>query len=262
MITPNPKTEAPAPKCYLRRNIYASKDSPYRNWESSFWPKCLTITNWAQAETQIAVWNKETKQVGMGVSGWEYKLPLHCEKCYKVVSETFTVANLCGECQMKAPIKLKQFSFTGKLLEEGKTSSKTVTVGTPHKEGDIWALAKASAPMGSQQWAYQGSAKTPYIVTSYTTKRDGATTPNGWACSCPNFTRNVPRTPCKHILNVMLSIGTNVPQASAKLANVDDKKLAEFEKWQREQAALKKGASKPTAGAKLNLFGTTTRKFR
>jgi hypothetical protein len=131
------------------------------------------------------------------------------------------------------------------------------------KVGDIWELPKSNSPMWTQQWGYQGSAKAPYIIS----RRDeghanGSTTNDGWACSCMSFTRNTPRTPCKHILNVIVKYSLGVVKtATAKMANVDDAKLKEFEKWQREQAALKAG-NNPTAGAKLNLFGATTRKFR
>jgi predicted nucleic acid-binding Zn finger protein len=86
-------------------------------------------------------------------------------------------------------------------------------------------------------------------------------TDEGWACSCPNFTRHTPRTDCKHILNIKLKEGLGVPKAQTKLANVAEKTLKEFEQWQREKAARKAGPA--TAGdAKLNLFGSTGRKFR
>jgi len=145
---------------------------------------------------------------------------------------------------------------TGKPILLVKPSPELV-----RKQGDIWVLNKANAPFNSKQWAYQGSAKTPYVITHYISKKDGATTEDGWACSCMSFTRNTPRTPCKHILNVMLK--ENVPgvnKASAKMANVDDEKLKAFQKWEREQAAKEK--HKPTSGAELKHFGATGRKFR
>ncbi len=191
----------------------------------------------------------------------------------------FNVPSLEDEVKPK-PLATKIYKPTGDLKQEwvmGKgwslvpltgPTSNSVTVPKPtlvRKEGEIWRLNSSNSPFGSEQWAYQGSAKSPYVITHYGHKKDGAVTQDGWACSCMNFTRNVPRTPCKHILNVMLKENPNLPlgsglKASAKLASVDDKKLAQFEKWEREQAA--KGEVKPTAGAKLNLFGTTTRKFR
>jgi hypothetical protein len=136
---------------------------------------------------------------------------------------------------------------------------------TVRKEGDIWKLPRANSPLWTDQWAYQGSAKSPYIISKRPEGRaDGSTTVEGWACACPNFTRHTPRTDCKHILNVKLKEGLGtVKKTAAKTANVDDKKLKAFEAWEREQAMLKAG-NKPTAGAnaKLNLFGATTRKFR
>lgn len=126
--------------------------------------------------------------------------------------------------------------------------------------GEIWPLSNLSAPFQSTQWGYQGSAKVPYVITSYLTKRDGAVTGDGWACSCRSFTQNTPRTPCKHILNVMLKEGKTTNKTAVKLANVNDEKLKAFEKWEREQAAKK--PVNPTAGAKLKYFGATGRRFR
>lgn len=145
--------------------------------------------------------------------------------------------------------------LTGKLV-----SFPTTVV---RKEGDIWKLPKANSPLWTEQWAYQGSAKSPYIVSKRPEDRaDGSTTKDGWACACPNFTRHTPRTDCKHILKVIVNEGLgSVKPTAVKMASVDDKKLKAFEEWERQQAALKSG-NKPTTGAKLNLFGVTTRKFR
>lgn len=145
-------------------------------------------------------------------------------------------------------------------------SAMTIVPSNAHAEGDIWKLLKENSPMWTEQWGYQGSANTPYIISHRSTDvgkgTNGSTTSDGWACSCPNFTRHTPRTPCKHILNVMVKNGcSDLNKASVSLANVDIKKMEEFQKWQREQAALKKN-HKVTAGAKLNLFGATIRKFR
>lgn len=203
-----------------------------------------------------------------------------CVVCKKKCWETYK-GGVCSTCQpqgtlMKPKPKLfKNHLGISKEEYEGYgfgldsvpyQKAKPVSKPTPtlvRKQGDIWKLPKANAPFRSEQWAYQGSAKTPYVVTRYDDKRDGAVTEDGWACSCMSFTRNVPRTPCKHILNVMLKegIGT-VQKATAKLANVDDKKMAEFERWQREEAARKKDKQAVSGEAKLNLFGNTGRKFR
>ena len=59
------------------------------------------------------------------------------------------------------------------------------------------------------QWAYQGTAKTPYIVsrkggykgTGYATEAQKAAE---WACSCKSWTTTVPRAACKHIIAVQL----------------------------------------------------------
>jgi len=119
----------------------------------------------------------------------------------------------------------------------------------------------------AQQWAYQGTAKVPYIITTYAFKRDGSTTADGWACSCMNFTRNMPRCACKHILNIMLNEGLKPVNISDKnvaaksVTNLTDSDLDAFKKWQREQA--EKGNITPEAReSDLTLFGATGRKFR
>ena len=130
--------------------------------------------------------------------------------------------------------------------------------------GETWELDKGNTPFGSMQWGYQGTAKTPYVITQYHSRVDGSTTSDGWACSCMNFTRHVPRTPCKHILNIMLKEGQTPSGVSVKAAKVSsmltDDDAAAFDQWKREQAEKKD--IKPTAGNELALFGATARKFR
>ncbi len=128
-----------------------------------------------------------------------------------------------------------------------------------HKEGDIWDIPRSISPMWTKQWGYQGSSKMPYIISFNPERTNGSTTDEGWACSCPNFTRHTPRTPCKHILNIMLKMGKVTVTATAK-ANASQGDLAEFEKWKREKAAA--APKEPVKDAKLNLFGATGRKFR
>jgi len=210
----------------------------------------LSVKSFADAEQFINDWNGYKPNV---TDGWQYKLPLHCERCYSFVSETYA-GGLCYSCGKEEKMVKGLNKHAEKLLNPKPTLVR--------KEGDIWTLDQINAPFNSSQYAYQGSGKAPYVITCYASKRDGAVTSDGWACSCMNFTRHTPRTPCKHILNIMLKHGFTVTKhaAAVKLANVDEKKLAEFEKWQREQAATKKAV--PTAGAALALFGVTTRKFR
>jgi hypothetical protein len=77
------------------------------------------------------------------------------------------------------------------------------------KSGEIRKLPAASSPMFVSQWAYQGTAKTPYIIsrkggykgTGYATEAQKAAE---WACSCKSWTTTVPRAACKHIVAVQL----------------------------------------------------------
>ena len=77
------------------------------------------------------------------------------------------------------------------------------------KSGEIRKLPAASSPMFVSQWAYQGTAKTPYIVSrkqgykgnGYATEQERA---QEWQCSCKSWTTTVPRAACKHIIAVQL----------------------------------------------------------
>jgi hypothetical protein len=63
--------------------------------------------------------------------------------------------------------------------------------------------------MFTDQWAYQGTAKTPYIIScrqgykgnGYATEQQKA---QEWQCSCKSWTTTVPRVPCKHVVAVQL----------------------------------------------------------
>jgi hypothetical protein len=289
----DPKT-LPPPKHYLRRNTKVVGWNGHSNWEFREWEALTTkgiVKSWHDAARLIAKWNTGT--VG---TAWEFRLPTHCERCYTECNETYPSLGLdgmigkhvCNACHMEG-VKLKQEEqkqmkclkcgiYTHKAYMNGTLCSgcfkiknqsilaeaKAKGVNKIRTVGEIWKFSTANAPFQSEQWGYQGTAKSPYVITHYFNKVDGSTTSDGWACGCMSFTRNVPRTPCKHILNVMLKEGKTPTGASAKAAKVsalltdDDAKA--FEKWKREQA--EKGEVKPTAGAELQLFGAQGRKFR
>jgi len=199
---------------------------------------------------------------------------LRCNWCRKKVHETYKggFCSDCGHAATEAKMATKKYgpgspqwkmlplnpSMTKAQVELVSAINKTI-----RKEGDIWKLAKGNSPMWTEQWGYQGSAKAPYIISSKPKEQaNGSTTSDGWACSCMSFTRNTPRTPCKHILNVMLKEGVTIGgKPVLKTASLTDADEKAFLEWKRQQAALKSD-NKPTAGAKLNLFGATTRKFR
>ena len=268
-LTPYDKTKREPPSHYLRRRKNPNSVPKYNNWEYSTWVDWDKVTSFADAESTINAWNTQESLRTTGAL-WEYKLPLHCGRCYSVLfrndgyvtcNETHSGASsgglqLCSKCVAVYPtVKLpKPF-----LLPKAETSMPKPKI---RNVGEIWRLDKANAPFGVSQWGYMGAAKTPYVITLYpTTKWEaGKTTPDGWACSCMNYTRNMPRTPCKHILNVMLREGVRVNKTAAKMANVDADKLEAFEKWQREQA--EKAPVETTAGVKLARYGATGRKFR
>jgi DNA-directed RNA polymerase subunit RPC12/RpoP len=126
------------------------------------------------------------------------------------------------------------------------------------KNGEFRKLPKSSSPLWTTQYAVQGTAKLPYVVSH--TKRFGTgntTTDQGWACSCPNFTQHTPRTECKHILKIMMSEGAkpNTPPVAA----LPDDQQELYQKFLRQQA--ERGTPAQPAGVAKPLF-TTGRRFR
>jgi hypothetical protein len=269
------KTKREPPTHYLRRHPSCININGYANWEYRDWPTA-SVTNFAEAEEQIAKWNKHS------LNGWEFRLPTHCERCYFVCSETFPSIGLeagligkhvCSKCHSKGMENMKKILAKKKLPKAISNVNFDAILGvkimTPpkltlthvRKEGEIWPLPTANAPYQSKQWGYQGSAKAPYVITSYAEKRDGSVTPEGWACSCMSFTRHMPRVDCKHILKVKLDTGVSMTSAKKGMAGLSDDEQKAFEQWKRDQAAAKTPVAKE-GGNKLNLFGNMGRKFR
>lgn len=126
------------------------------------------------------------------------------------------------------------------------------------KNGEIRKLPKSSSPLWTNQWAAQGSAKAPYIVSHRGQDFNGSTTTEGWACSCPDFTRHTPRADCKHIHWVKTK--EKIPTShEGAVAILPAEQQAAFKKFLLEQAqkgtpAIKAGERKP--------FITQGRKFR
>lgn len=176
---------------------------------------------------------------------------------------------VCTRCGVYTS-KPKQFNGGGALCDVcyvnnvnfAKQKAKANGIEIIRKNGDIWKLPSANAPLNAEQWAYQGSGRKPYVVTYHKTKRDGGTTPDGWACSCPSFTQNVPRDHCKHIIKIMAAQNIK-PVANIQglrgMAALSDEAMDAFKKWQIEQA--EKAEKKGTATLNHGLM-TTGRKFR
>lgn len=231
-------------------------------WETCYFGTTLLnaegVETWNDAQKLINTWNKDCTMSGMLV---EYRLnnDLKCSKCGVKVHETYA-GDTCITCHMQE----KTMANPKQILKVYPSSLATSKIRT---EGEIWKLPKSSSPMWTHQWGYQGSSKAPYIVSHKTDGVTGSTTSDGWACSCMAFTRNTPRTPCKHILNVMLTEGikpANMQKSNAKvLAGISDAEAVAFKKWQLEMAEQKaKNEPVKEGGQKLNLFANTGRKFR
>jgi hypothetical protein len=99
--------------------------------------------------------------------------------------------------------------------------------------GEIRKLPKANSPLWVDQWAVQGTAAKPYVVSV----KSPLGQPKAWSCSCPDWTKHTPRTNCKHILNVMVKEKLAVPVNSA----MDEKTAKEFAAFQKQRAKKELG---------------------
>ena len=145
------------------------------------------------------------------------------------------------------------------------TKGKPIMVTNPTnamKNGEVRKLPTVNSPMWTTQWAVMETVRMPYIVSRRKLEANfnGATTNQGWACSCPNFTQHTPRTECKHILKVMLIEGAKPTAPPAPpVASLPDDQQEAFRKFLLQQAesgtpALPAGKAKP--------FITQGRRFR
>jgi hypothetical protein len=75
------KTKRAPPSHYLARA------SSGKNWMKMKWH--MPVKSWADAEKLVQKWNKWNLD-----SWWEYRLPLHCERCYHTCSETYPTFGL------------------------------------------------------------------------------------------------------------------------------------------------------------------------
>lgn len=120
------------------------------------------------------------------------------------------------------------------------------------KAGEIRKLPKGSSPLFTEQWAYQGTAKAPYIITARRKPGEGVKTgwDYVWGCSCPDWTKHMPRQDCKHIVAVKLKEkilviaggqGTGIP------VDLDPEMKKEFEKFLAHQQSNVVGLKKSNA---------------
>ncbi|SRR6266496_497617 len=147
-----------------------------------------------------------------------------CSVCYNYHNVLDWTGDICDNCKGESNMAKKPI-LKVHLMPAPKAE---------HKQGDVWKLPKGNSPLWTEQWAYQGSAKSPYIVSRKQDHKYDGVTEESWACSCMNWTRNMPRVDCKHILQIKLK--EKVQATPQKIARLSNDQQAAFEKWQREQA--------------------------
>lgn len=284
----NVNLDKPVPTSYQRRLLQVSPkgvrfpktpDHQGGGWKTEWFGTTLQPNTYAEAAKIIAEWNQSCITSGMLV---EYRLDtdLKCSKCEVKCHETYA-GNTCLACHMedKKAMKKNKLDWMGDIGMDGVVKPKPLVMmpkpttsnqfNSPIKkpvllkreEGEMWEIPATSSPLWTKQWAYQGSAKEPYII-SKKKNVDGGTTHDGWACSCRAFTQHSPRKECKHIVNIKHTYGLGkVTPAKAAIANLDNEEAAAFAEFKRQKVA--NAEQKPTSGdADLLLWGNSGRKFR
>jgi hypothetical protein len=148
----------------------------------------------------------------------------------------------------------------------------TFVASAPMKNGDVRKLPKSNSGLFTEQWAAQGTAKVPYIVTrQLTSGAIGALRPygenytdNGWACGCSDFTQHTPRAECKHIIRVQKKegmLGTYSPSGTC-VTGVSAEQAEAFKKFMAAEHAKKLVAIANEDGGIKMLGDDQGRRFR
>ena len=132
------------------------------------------------------------------------------------------------------------------------------------KNGDVRKLPKSSSPMWTEQWAAMGAAKAPYIVSRSKGHASGATTADGWACGCSDFTQHTPRAECKHIIRVQKKEGMlgKYSPSGASVTGLSAEQAEAFKKFMAAEHAKKLVAIANEDGGIKMLGDDNGRKFR
>lgn len=78
----------------------------------------------------------------------------------------------------------------------------------------IQEISKGSTPGALRRWTVPGSKLMQYTVTQYAMTIDQPT----WRCSCPAWTRHMPRKDCKHISRVKAEMNVSYTYDEKKVA--------------------------------------------
>lgn len=219
-------------------------DSGKASWEYKKWsgvnPAITTVTAVMQ---QIDTWNNAS------ICLYEYAV-VRCLSCGVYHNQADWVGTHCPACEEnKAAMKPKPIMV---MKPAGIIPPKLGEM----KNGEVRKLPSTNSPMWTTQWAVQGTAKMPYVVSRRAKNNTGAQD-SDWACSCPDWTKHSPRTECKHILKVMQI--ENMKPSSPPVALLPKAQQEAFQKFLLQQAAA--GTPALPAG-KAKPFITTGRRFR
>jgi hypothetical protein len=168
--------------------------------------------------------------------------------------------SLCDACDTQNDTQFFRVGAGVLLIGNGEEIMQKIVPlpkAEPKKNGQVRKLPRSSSPLFTTQWSAQGSARLPYVISHRENAINGAVTDEGWACSCPDFTRHTPRADCKHICWVKKS--EHIELTAAPVALLPKAQREAFNKFLLQQAtagtpALPAGKSKP--------FITQGRKFR
>ena len=134
-----------------------------------------------------------------------------CEGCVKSAKGCpHGRTTFCKHGCFQNPKKIKKYE-TEKLIVSGCINKSNNGVFTVINNSEVEEFPSKS-PAWKRQFCVQGSSSAPYIVSL------SVIDAKGWECSCPAWTRNTPRSDCKHILKAKLhlvnkgdKVGSEVP---------------------------------------------------
>jgi hypothetical protein len=183
-----------------------------------------TFESRVDAASILAYANACLESTGKDKSMVCVKCGVYTKKCYPT--------NLCLNCYT---VKLQ--SVVSKAKQAGIDPPKPFLLpkkeAVAMKNGEVRKLPQANSPLWTEQWAAQGSAKAPYIV-SHKKGFNGATTDEGWACSCKDFTSHTPRADCKHICWVKKAEG--ITMTAPPIAALPKEQQEAFKQFLPQQA--------------------------
>ena len=168
------------------------------------WAKDFGNLDNVKSKVAAKIAKKQLGEVGKitvgGVSGWH-----DCWRCGKNFEskkswKVWPQGPTCLSCRHELEAKKQKQYDVGADVSNFEAAQTPLPKDAPMKKGEIRKLAKATSALWTDQWLVMGTAKAPYVISKK--QKTGE-----WQCSCPDWSKHVPREDCKHILKVKMQEG-------------------------------------------------------